>query len=551
MLIVLDNARDPAQVRPLLPGTPGSMVLITSRSQLTGLAAADGASLITLDVLDEHEARSLLTRRLGAGRVDAEPAAAADLITLCSRLPLPLNIAAALAAAQPGRPLAALAGDLRSQAPLDVLDTGDPASSIRTVFSWSYQSLPPAPARMFRLLGLHPGPDITAAAAASLAGIPPAQAGQALRDLAAAHLLAEHAAGRYAFHDLLRAYAAELAGQCDDEESRQAAAGRMLDHYLHTAAAAAALLCPGRDLLTLGPPRPGAAAEPVDGSKAALAWFTAERPVLSAAVTQAAEDGSGRQAWQLGWTLGRYLHRRGYRQEWIATLTASLAAAQAAGDTEGQAYVCRDLGAAYSDQGSGADAEPYLRRAMDLYQQLGDTIGQGHTDLYLGRMHEVRGQPREALDHAYAALRRFQAAGHAAGQANALTNAGSGHGQLGEHDQALGCFEAALPLHRESGNLDGECYAWAGLGETYQHLGRHDEAIDCDRRSVALFRELGGSRLLASALGLLGDHLHAAGQPHEARAAWQEALDILDDLQHPAAEAIRARLSGPAPAALV
>jgi tetratricopeptide (TPR) repeat protein len=552
MLIVLDNARDPAQVRPLLPGTPGSMVLVTSRSQLTGLAAADGAALIDLDVLGSDEARILLARRLGAARLAAEPAAVSDLVRLCARLPLALNIAAALAAAQPERPLAALAGDLHGHpAPLDALDTGDAASSVRTVFSWSYHSLPPAPASMFRLLGLHPGPDISPAAAASLAGIPAGQARQALRELAAAHLLAEHAPGRYAFHDLLRAYAAEQAARCDDKAARAAAVSRMLDHYLHTATAAAALLCPGRDLLKLSPPRAGVTPEPVASGNDALAWFTAERPVLTAAVTQAAEAGLGAPAWQLGWTVGRFLHRRGYRQEWIATLQTALAAAQAAADITGQAYVHRDLGAACAVNGAVPDAAAHLQQAMDLYRQLGDRPGQAHTYLYLCMMSGVHGQPREALEHAGRALQLFRAAGHVAGQANALSNAAYSHDTLGEHEQALACCLEALPLHEQSGNRDGEGHAWSCLSSTYHHLGRHDEAIDCDRRSVMLFRDLGDQHLLADALTQLGDHLQDSGSQQEARTAWQEAFAILDDLRHPAAGQVRARLSGPGPAVAV
>ncbi len=549
MLIVLDNARDAAQVRPLLPGTPGSMVLVTSRRQLTGLAAADGASLVTLDVLGSDEARTLLARRLGSGRIAAEPAAVSDLIGQCARLPLALNIAAALAAAQPARLLAALAGDLRGQrAPLAALDTGDPASSIRTVFSWSYQSLDPAPARMFRLLGLHPGPDITAPAAASLAGTGDGQARQALRDLAAAHLIGEHAPGRYAFHDLLREYAAEQAARCDDAAARLAALSRMADHYLHTATAAAALLCPGRDLLPLPGPCPGAAPEPLASSRAALDWFTAERPVLAGLTVRAAEAGLGRAAWQLGWTAGRFLHRHGLRQEWIATLQGSLAAAEAAGDLTGQAYVHRDLGTACADHGRTSEAGPHLDRAMDLYRQLGDLAGQAHTDLYLCRLRDLQGRTREALHHAHRARSMFEAAGHVAGQANAWTNAGSGHGDLGDHQQALDCYQQALTLHRRSGNLDGECYAWAGLGQTHHHLGQPRQAVDCDRRAAAMFRDLANRALLATVLIQLGDHLDADGQPGEARQAWHEALSLLDDLQDPAAAGIRARLSPPAPA---
>ncbi len=261
MLIVLDNARDEQQVRPLLPASPASLVLVTSRNQLSGLAAADGARLISLDVLTHAEAVQLLTARLGAHRAVAEPAAVDRIASLCAGLPLALAVAAARAAARPGFPLSALAAELADSAVrLDALDAGDPVSSVRAVLSWSYQQLGDEPARMFRLLGIHPGPDITAPAAASLGGRGQPQARRLLRDLARAHLITEHVPGRYAFHDLLRAYAAEQAHSTDSESSRRQATGRVLDHYLHTAARGAFLLDPAMEPVALDPPRPGAAA---------------------------------------------------------------------------------------------------------------------------------------------------------------------------------------------------------------------------------------------------------------------------------------------------
>jgi tetratricopeptide (TPR) repeat protein len=549
MLILLDNARDPGQVRPLLPGAPGCLVLVTSRSQMTGLAAADGARLITLDLLSEDEARALLARRLGAGRVTADPGAADGLLALCAGLPLAINIAAARAAARPGRPLGELTAGLAGESSrLDALDTGEAATSVRAVFSWSYQSLGQPAARMFRLLSLHPGPDITAAAAASLAGTSAGHATGILRDLAAAHLITEHAPARFTFHDLLRAYAAEQAA-ADSEPDRRAAAGRVLDHYLHTAHRCAALLCPGRELLTLAPAAPGVMPERRDDSRAALAWFTAERRVLAAVITRAADTGLSAAAWRLGWTFGRFLHRAGYRQEWLVTLHTALAAAEGAADLAGQAYVHRDLGGAYADQGCCREAEVHLQRAMALFEALGDVSGRAHTLLYLGRMFDAQGRIRETLAPVLEARQLFRSVRHTAGQANALTNAALAHCALGEHEKALAYCQQALELHRESGNRDAEGYAWACLGDTYYHLGRHELAIDSDRRSAALFRELGAGPLLAWALTQLGDHLRGGGRPQDAYVPWQQALTILDRLQHPDAEQVRGRLSQPAAAA--
>src|SRR6201996_1828039 len=232
MLVLLDNAADVAQVRPLLPASPECLVIVTSRRDLAALAAREGAQLLQLDVLTEQEANELLVTRLGKDRAAQEPWAVTQLATLCARLPLALSVVVARAAAAPKLPLSSLAAELTELGRLDALDAGDPAANVRIVLSLSYRHLPETAARMFRLLGLHPGPDISAAAAASLAGVPVAAARVALRDLTRASLLMEVAPGRFAFHDLLRSYAAE---QKTPAEGVVSTTRRMLDHYLHTA----------------------------------------------------------------------------------------------------------------------------------------------------------------------------------------------------------------------------------------------------------------------------------------------------------------------------
>ena len=252
MLIVLDNARNGAQVRPLLPGAPGSLVVVTSRNELTGLVAAEGAVPLTLDVLGDAEAHEMLARRLGQARVAAEPGAADEIIAACARLPLALGIAVGRAAARPKRPLTELAAELHdARGRLDALEAGDAVTNVRAVLSWSYDQLSEPAARMFRLLGVHPGPDISLSAAASLAGLPRADAGTALRELARTHMVAEYLPARFTFHDLLRAYAADQAERIDPEPERRAAVHRVLDHYLHTAMAASNRFSPFRSPLQL------------------------------------------------------------------------------------------------------------------------------------------------------------------------------------------------------------------------------------------------------------------------------------------------------------
>ncbi len=282
LLIVLDNAFDAEQVRPMLPAAPASFVLVTSRAELAGLAVTDGASLLRLDLLTAADAADMLAARLGRPRLATDPDAVRQVIASCSRLPLALAIAAARAAATPSLPLAALAADLAGEhGRLDTLElsaAGDPATSIRVVFSWSVSGVSAPAAWLFRLIGLHPGPDISAAAAASLAGHDPRRARQELRELVAASLLTEPVPGRYSCHDLLRAYAAELAEQADSAADRRAAMHRVLDHYLHSAEHATAQIrgTNRQAPVPLAALAPRVSAEAVDGKEAVFAWFSAE-----------------------------------------------------------------------------------------------------------------------------------------------------------------------------------------------------------------------------------------------------------------------------------
>jgi Domain of unknown function (DUF4062)/NB-ARC domain len=348
MLVVLDNARDTAQVRPLLPGAPTCLVLVTSRNQLSGLVAADGAHPIILKLLTPDEAQDLLTRRLGPDRTAAEPEAVEQIITACARLPLALAIVAAQAATHPHLPLATLASELCTDADrLGPLTTDDPATDVRAVFSWSYHALIPEAARLFRLLGLHPGPDISTPTAASLAALPTSRVRLLLAELARANLIVEPIPGRYGFHDLLRAYAADLAHTVDTDQQRHNATHRILDHYLHTAYTAERLLNPARDPITLSSPQTGVAPEQLVDHRQALDWFTTERPVLLATVDHAATTGWDTHAGQLTWTLTTFLGRRGHWHDQVVAGRAAVAAAQRLADPPAQARAYRTVADAY------------------------------------------------------------------------------------------------------------------------------------------------------------------------------------------------------------
>ncbi|GAA4671694.1 BTAD domain-containing putative transcriptional regulator [Phytohabitans rumicis] len=543
MLIILDNVRDADQVRPLLPGAPGCAVVITSRNQLASLLVVDGARLLPLDLLSADEARELLAHRLGAERVAAEAGAVDDIIAKCARLPLALAIVAARAATHPAFALAALVGASHDpRVSLDTLDGGDQATRVRAVFSWSYQSLSHGAARLFRLLGLHPGPDIAAPAAASLAGTPIGPARLLLDELARAHLVSENSPGRYGFHDLLRAYAAELAHTHDHGTERHAALHRLFDHYLHTAHAAHRLLTPHRDPVAVGVPVPEVATEPLTDDVQALAWFVAERAVLVAVVAQAAKAGFDTHSWQLAWALTEFFARQGHWHEWAATHRTALQAIHGQTDHLGQAHTHRGLAIAYARLSRHDDAFTHFNRALELFTELDDRTSQGHTHLGVAWLFDRQGRRPQALDHAIQALALYREAGNAAGQANALNAVGWYHAQLGNYEQTLVHCEPAIALHRDSRDRRGEASTWDSLGYAHRHLGHHEQATACGRNAVELYREIGDRYNEADTLIRLGDTRHAVGDHHTAREHWRRALTILHELGHPDAGEARARL---------
>jgi tetratricopeptide (TPR) repeat protein/transcriptional regulator with XRE-family HTH domain len=543
-LVVLDNAADAAQVRALLPGSSGCLVIVTSRNQLAGLVAIDGAVPLSLDVLTAADALDLLCRVLGAGRIDAEPAAAGQLIELCGRLPLALAIAAARAATVPRLPLAELAAELADAAGrLDALQSGgDPLASVRAVLQCSYEHLDPEAARMLRLLGMHPGPDISVAAAASLAGLPGPRAARHLAELAAASLVSDHGAGRYALHDLVRLYAAERALRTDSEAERGQATGRVLDHYLHTGHAAARLLRPGRDPLSFGEPSPGAVPEEPADYQAAMAWFEAEHRVLVAATRHAHACGHDLHAWTIAWTLQDYFYYRSYWRDRQEVSAIALAAAERLGDLGMQATSHEHLGHIARQTGHYDDASFRLGRALDLRRQTGDQRGQGTAHLVLAALLARQDQYHEAIDHARQALELFAATGDLNGQANSLNGVGWYLIQLGDYRPALTHCQQALTLCREMGNRHNEAATLDSLAFAYHQLGQYGEAVSHYLQAVEIAAEFGFSRLRADMLGRLGDSERAAGHVEAARKAWQDALVILDDLQVPDAAAVRAKL---------
>jgi len=543
VLVLLDNARDVEQVRPLLPGSPGCAVIVTSRNQLSGLVAAEGAHSLTLDLLPAAESRDFLARRLGGDRIAAEPQAVAEILDRCAGLPLALAVVAARTTMRPEYSLKMVANELTAaHGSLDAFSRTDASSDVRAVFSWSYHAVGSAAARLFRLLPTHPGPDIPTAAAAALAGLPGREVTTLLGELARAHLVGEPKPGRYSCHDLLNAYAAELA---EPDESR-AALHRVLDYYLHSARAAALALFPQRPLIPLAEPQPDVTPAQFPDRDAAMAWFTAEHANLTAAISAAVTDFDA-HAWQLAWTMENYLEWQGHWADWTHALRASVAAGERLGDPFAQANAHRGLGLAYAAQHQNELADHHLAQALQFYDQIGDLVGQGAVQraiaAQLMRQHRFVDALR-LLEHA---LDRYQRAEFDNGAGAALNEIGWCHTIIGNHERAIQHCTQAMAILQRAGNRPGEAATWDSLGYAHHQLGDHAEAARCYQRAVDLRREDGARQHEARSLTRLGDVHHDAGDHQAATAAWRRAADILTDLRNPDVANVLTRLDATRP----
>ncbi|MDG4771376.1 helix-turn-helix domain-containing protein [Solwaraspora sp. WMMD792] len=533
VLVVVDNAVDAAQVRPLIAGTAGCLTLVTSRRQLAGLVAADGAVPLSLDLLTVEESRQLLVRRLGPRRISTEPVAVDALVARSGRLPLALAVVAARAAINPTFSLAGLVGQMdRAENRLDALHGTEAAIDVRTVLSWSYRQLRPTAARLFRLLGLHPGLDFAAPAAASLVGTTVRDVEPLLAELADAHLVTEPAPGRYGLHDLWRSYATELVGQVDSAVDRRAALRRLLDHCLHTSATADRALGVHRDRLALPPPVPGAVCTGFSDSDPAMRWFDAEFETVLGAIRIAAELGLDGYVWRLAANLRTYLHRQGRWPEMSAVHLTALRAARRMGDLPMQARSDHHIGEAAANLDRFDEAHHHLRRADRCYAGIGDRAGQARVALTSAYALERQQLPDQALGQVLVALRLAREAADPWLQARAHNAVGWYHALLGEPEQTrLHCVEALI-LFEELDDPDGAADTWDSIGFANHRLGRHSDAVDCYQRALRLYRASGNRFFEAATLTHLG-HAHlAAGDVGPAQAAWRAALDTLDDLGH-------------------
>jgi hypothetical protein len=546
MLIILDNARDTAQVCPLLPGAPGCLVVVTSRNQLASLIATHGAHPITLDLLTVDEAQDLLSERLGVDRTTVNAEAIHEIINRCARLPLALTLVAAHAALHPNSSLDALARQLRDTQHRWLTLTGDNSTTdVRSVFSWSYHTLTSEAARLFRLLGLHPGPDITPPAAASLLGDTSAYTQRLLTELARTNLIREYTTGRYTLHDLLHAYANDLTEATDPEDHRRAAAARLFDYYMHTAHDAARLLDPHKDPIEIPLTTPATVVNPdhfADRGQA-NSWLAGERRVLLSVLRYAIQSGHDTRAWQLAWTLRHFLDRQGHVQDLALTGELAAAAAQRMDTPIARAFAERIRARAHSLLGHSTEADECLNQALRLCALANDPAGQGwiHTDLALNWASQSRYD--KSVTHSRQALALFAAADNLAGRAHALNDIGWYHTMLGNHAEGVAYCESSLALWQDLGNMGGEDETLASLGYAHRQLGNYAQAIECYQRSIALFAQHGNSVAQGRELVALGDTHHDAGDNQAASHAYRQAHTVLAMLDHPEAEVAHKRLA--------
>ncbi|MEV4756437.1 BTAD domain-containing putative transcriptional regulator [Micromonospora sp. NPDC049559] len=538
VLVLLDNAHDAEQVRPLLPDAPGSLVIVTSRDQLPELVAAHGAHPIPLDVLDDADARDLLAGRLGTARLAAEPEAVEEMISLCARLPLALSLVAARAAMERHRPLATVARELRDAHDRADDPAGAAAGAARTALTWSYGALSPAAARLFRLFALHPSTAAGPAAVASLAGEPVGRIQPLLDELVRARLVTEPTPRRYAFHDQLRAYANGLVAAVQSEPERHAARNRLFDHYLHSALAADGLISSGRAPIAVDPPVAGALPEIFPRERDAVRWLVTERAALLAAVEGAGAHGFDVHAWQLAWVLEQFLERWGHWDDWTSAIRAGMRAAQRLDDPRALAHGHRSLGLSALVMGRAEDAYPHFTQALDLFRRTGDLSGQALVERGLASVVDRRGRYDEALWHAERAVALYREAGNRSGEGLARNLVGWYHATLGNYAAGLTFVEAAVALLRDAGYRRGEAAAWDTLGFIHRGLGEPVRAIEAYRRSAELRHEINDRHQEAQTLTRLGLVCRDSNDLPGAARALRQALTITSEMRHPDAEVI-------------
>jgi tetratricopeptide (TPR) repeat protein len=537
-LIILDNAASEQQVRDLIPGAAGCLVLITSRRSLTGL---DGAVPLRLDVFSTHEALELLDRVAGKERVAAEPVAAEAIVAACGRLPLAVSLVAGLLRSRPAWSLAHLARRLETGG-LDAIGAGD--RGVRAVFDLSYQGLGSAARQVFHLLALSPGADLSVLAMAAMAQISPQEAEALLESLMNEHLVQQERLGRYQLHDLLRAYAVERAEAEPDAAGRIAAARhRIAAWYTVAADAAAQAIMPTRYSEPLLTAETAGFTVAFSGSAEAMAWYDTECANLTAAVHAASDHASAYLTWRLPVAMSTYLHLTCRWQLWEQLHRIGLAAAKAADDPAGQAWTLSNLGIAQTELGLFDEAGDHLTRALEIRRGLGNSSGQAAVLGNIARLYAYSNQLQRGLEYALQALELARATGDRRRESSSLNSVACCLSDLGRYDEALPFLAAKLELHREDGDVRGLGLALHNIGEVYNGLSRHAEALASYQEALDLARGIGERHSEAGAMYGMAQVFEGLGEPEPARRRLEQAVTIFEELGAPETEDARAHLA--------
>ncbi len=485
-------------MRPLLPGAGGSLVLVTSRSVLPGLEVNER---ISLDILSEDEAGAMLARLTGAARAAAHPEAVAEVAGLCGRLPLALRIAGQLLAAHPAWPVERLVQMLAGeQDRLAQLGAGD--LQVRAAFEVSYAQLAEGDARLFRLLGLHPGPDFDTTAAAALAETEPETAGPVLDRLAEAHLVTEDTSGRFGMHDLLRLFARSTCQQADSQADRDAAEARLVSHYVGLAGFLGSCVDPRQ--------RPAAAQEaeqagvPLPSMRQALVMFQAERRSLLAALGLAAQRAWDQQVQRISESTMDSLRLLRYLDDLLTVMEAALAAARHAGDTPAEGGALINLGIAYRELRRFEEAITCYQQSLAICRETGNRHGEGQTLNNLGEAYRELRRFEEAITCYQQSLAICRETGNRHGEGQALNNLGNVYSEMRRFEEAITTYQQSLAICRETGNRHGEATALTNLGNAYLQLRRFEEATTSCQQSLAILRETGDRYGEGQTLGNLG-----------------------------------------------
>ncbi|MFJ5036128.1 ATP-binding protein [Streptomyces sp. NPDC088560] len=539
LIVVLDNARDSEQVRPLLPRSAGCLTLITSRNHLIGLAATDEAHLIDLDLWTDEEALEALAARMGPERVAAEPTSAAQLVDLCGRLPLAVAILAAHLAAEPSLPLRVAADELvQAHSRLDAFITDDPRTDVRAVFSQSYQALDPAAARFFRHLAVIPGPVLSAEAAASAVGEPMSKARGLLRTLTAASLLTRDAEGRYVLHDLIRAHASDLLHQ--EQEDRFAAELRLYDYLRHHARMVVQKMKTRRTDAMNEPPLPGVVLIPFDTREEALAWFQQEQQTIMAVLNAADDPRLQRLRMDLAHDCIPYFSAQGQFDDEVTALRLGLEAALLLDDSVGVGRTAINLARALVKTGQSDEIEELIRLTQRQFESIPSTH-QAHALRGIGWVRYHQERYAEALDHSRAALAIYQTMAERDLVARELNAVGWYLAHLGRYGEAVASCREAVPILQEEGNRFSEAVTWDTIGYALYHSGELREAVQHFQTALQLYDDVPDPYTQAQVLDHLAQAQLDLGERHEACANWTRAAEMLEAIGHALAIDLRSR----------